>query len=404
MGIALDGSTPAVIDDIGTSSATEVTASFSPPAKSLVVVVVNLVYAAGMPWSSEPLTVSDSLSNSYAAGPIAQDPSYYSATSGIFTNYYASAPGSITLTVTRNPPTLYPALFEVVTYVLTGARASQSGAGSAATYISSPSSGVVYSNITVTSGSSWVIVGAAVEDVSSTISGSPSGVGGTTVEDHQNETTDYAASVVGHATGASGSTALGWTWDSITYPFSWAALEVLSAELDVPVAQVSVSAPAPRIAAPTLLMALAAAAGSDDAGNAFAAGFTGRTYAFQPGTLPLALEAPHAMPAMSNSWAAGSGGQAKYQVNANGNLEVSFVLRTVGTLTDGTAIWAAGGLPAGYRPPVAKYIPITVVGTYSASGDTPSLLLGTDGSVKIYGLSGSTLTGIDAHGVIPLNL
>ena len=240
--------------------------------------------------------------------------------------------------------------------------------------------------------------------MSSTISGSPSGVGGTTVEDHQNETTDYAASVVGHATGASGSTALGWTWDSITYPFSWVALEVLSAELDVPVAQVSVSAPAPRIAAPTLLMALAATAGSDDAGNSFAAGFTGRTYAFQPSTLPLALEAPHAMPACSNSWAAGTGGQAKYQVNANGNLEISFVLRTVGTLTDGTAVWAAGGLPAGYRPPVAKYLPVTVVGTYSVSGNTPALLFGTDGSVKIYGLSGSTLTGIDAHGVIPLNL
>ena len=178
--IALDGSTPAVIDDIGTSSATEVTASFSPPAKSLVVVVVNLVYAIAMPWSSEPLTVSDSLSNSYAAGPIAQDPDCFSATSGIFTNYYASAPGSITLTATRNPPTLYPALFEVVTHVLTGARASQSGAGSAATYVSSPSSGVVYSNITVTSGrNSWVIVGAKIKEVSSTISGSPSGVGGT---------------------------------------------------------------------------------------------------------------------------------------------------------------------------------------------------------------------------------
>ncbi len=40
--------------------------------------------------------------------------------------------------------------------------------------------------------------------------------------------------------------------------------------------------------------------------------------------------------------------------------------------------------------------------TYSA--EMPAILFGTDGSIKIYGISASTVTGIDAHGVIPLNV
>ena len=84
------------------------------------------------------------------------------------------------------------------------------------------------------------------------------------------------------------------------------------------------------------------------------------------------------MPAMSNSWAAGSGGQAKYQVNANGNLEVSFVLRTVGTRRTAPPSGLPGACLPGTQPPVAKYIriqwsaPIQLPGTLrpSCSGRT----------------------------------
>ena len=175
--------------------------------------------------------------------------------------------------------------------------------------------------------------------------------------------------------------------------------------ISLPVGQLDLAGPAiqPRIEL-TLLCALAAAAGTDDSGSTYAQGFTGVTTAFQPLTAPVLVETVHNMPAMSNSWAAGSGGQAKYRINSNQCLEFSFVLRTIGTLTDATVLWAAGSLPAGYQVPVAKYWPVVLIGTYAVSGNTPSLLFGTDGSIAIYGISGSTVTGIDAHGVLPLEL
>lgn len=152
----------------------------------------------------------------------------------------------------------------------------------------------------------------------------------------------------------------------------------------------------------TLLCALAAHSGTDDSGSTFAQGFTGKTVAFQPFSSPLTFETPHNMPGMSNSWAVGAGGQAKYFLDANGNLDISFILNTIGTRTDGTILWAAGSLPNGYQVPIAKYWPVTVIGTYSYSGETPSLLFGTDGSIKIYGISANAPTSIQSHGVIPL--
>lgn len=179
---------------------------------------------------------------------------------------------------------------------------------------------------------------------------------------------------------------------------------VITYSLSLPRAQINIAAAIqPRIAL-TLLAALAARAGTDDSGATFTQGFTGKTTAFQPGSNPLAFEAAHNMPAMAASWAVGAGGQAKYMFDSNGNLEFAFVLRTIGTKTDATVIWSAGSVPSGYRPPVAKYWPVTVIGTYVVSGNTPALLFGTDGSIAVYGISASTVTGIDAHGILPLNL
>jgi hypothetical protein len=62
-----------------------------------------------------------------------------------------------------------------------------------------------------------------------------------------------------------------------------------------------------------LLAALQPAAGTDTAGNAFAAGYTGPVTAVQPGTSPSAAETWHDFPPGANGWGLGSGGWKKYR-------------------------------------------------------------------------------------------
>lgn len=157
---------------------------------------------------------------------------------------------------------------------------------------------------------------------------------------------------------------------------------------------------------PGLICSMTASAGTDGKGNAYATGYTGPVSAFYPiVAAPNVVETAHAMPAMAASWAVGVGGLAKYMLDSAGNLNFVFILRTIGTKTDATAIWAAGSLPAPYRPPEAKYWPVVMIGSaFTYAAELPSILFGTDGSIKIYGIASSTVTGIDAHGILPLNL
>jgi hypothetical protein len=92
----------------------------------------------------------------------------------------------------------------------------------------------------------------------------------------------------------------------------------------------------------TLIGALSPAAGTDQFGNAFGAGFTGQAQAFQPGVSPTVVETWHSLSA-GNSWT----GTFWYKL---------FPDNTVGIIASGvtTAAAAVNGtiitLPSGYRP------------------------------------------------------
>jgi len=212
--ITLDGSTPAAVDNIASTSATAVTASFSPPAGSMVVIVVNVSFA-GIP-ASITVTVTDSASTAYTAGPAKWDTRF--EYSGIFTHQYASAPGSVTVTATRSATG--SALFQVVPYVLDGTAASQSGAAS---QTSSSTSNVtaVEASVTTTVTGSWVITGAGVDNENTYTPVALS-------TDHAaNDGTDSVSAAAGHAvTGTPGATTIGWTISGASN-FALAALEIL---------------------------------------------------------------------------------------------------------------------------------------------------------------------------------
>ena len=217
MTLALDGSTPVAVDLTGSTAGTATTASFSPPANSMAVMAVNIGYAVNTT-TGPTVTCADSNGNTYTAGPNDYDARFDG--SYIFTFFYSSAPGSITVTVTRTGA-LGSSLFEVVPYVLTGSGANQAGAASAHTH-NTTSSTTGTSSITTTTAGSWVIVAGAQGNNEA----SWTAVGLTT--DHtQDDHTDGNSAAAGHfVTVTPGATTLGWTFPT-SAPISWAALEIL---------------------------------------------------------------------------------------------------------------------------------------------------------------------------------
>lgn len=220
MPILQDASTPAAVDNVASVAGTAATASFTPPANSLVVIVANIGYLTNA-GSGPTVTCADSLANSYTAAPAASWDGQFAGVY-IFSHFYVASPGAITVTVTRTVQ-LGSALFELVPYVLTGANSSQAGAGSA-TF--SAGSGAFSHAITTTATGSWTLTGLSVGN---TETGTPSPIGGLTTDHFFNDTSDIVAATAGHvATVTPGATTLGWTWASSS-DFAWAALEILPA-------------------------------------------------------------------------------------------------------------------------------------------------------------------------------
>lgn len=220
MAISKDASTPVAVSKLGSTSATAVTAGFSPPAGSLVVIAVGIGYSTNTT-TGPTVTVKDSLANAYAAGPAAYDGNFDG--SYLFTHYYASAPGSVTVTATR-AVALGASLFEVLTWVLDGAASSQGGAGSNSTHATTQVT-AIEGSITTTQGGSWTVVTAAVGNQVSTFTAVACSNDYT-----EDDTTDSASGVGGHAvTGTPGTVAaMGWTVATASF-FAWAALEILPA-------------------------------------------------------------------------------------------------------------------------------------------------------------------------------
>ena len=156
----------------------------------------------------------------------------------------------------------------------------------------------------------------------------------------------------------------------------------------------------------------AATSGTDYLSAAWsAAGFVipaGSIAAVDPSTgtvaAPAVAEPWHSMPSMSASWSVS--GFAEYRLLPTGDLQLAFQDLVPGTDTDGTTIWAAGSLPAAYRPAhnsprLAAYSNALRTGAVGTATEGPALTVLTDGSVECFGIAAAS-TRVDLSAIVPL--
>ena len=219
MAISQDASTPSPASATAASPAQSVTASFSPPSGSLVAVLVAV--CAQSTSGSPVLSVTDSGSHTWTQRVAIADTTYSAA--GIFTAYFASAPGSITVT---GHSTIAVAGVMTAPVVLDGAAVSQSGAATAST--ASTNSAAVNGSITTTTTGSWVL--AAGSTGSSGGTHTPTAATSNLYAPYS-DSPDAATFLAGKqatATGTPGAVSLGWT-ASARSDAAWCALEILPA-------------------------------------------------------------------------------------------------------------------------------------------------------------------------------
>jgi hypothetical protein len=213
--IGEDASTPPAATKTVTSATMAVTtASFSPPAGTLLVATLDITHASGTP----SVTMSSTIAGNpaWTTGPALNAGTNYAA---VFYLYLASAPGAITVTATNSTSQSQNGQLSV--RVVTGAASAQGGAGS---NTASGTSTSFTGSVTTTETGSRVYLAVAANAAESSIT--PNGAT-TTIANYQpsgGETLLSGRSSAG--TGTPGSTAFGWTAGSST-TFTWAGLEIL---------------------------------------------------------------------------------------------------------------------------------------------------------------------------------
>ena len=216
--IAVDGVSPPVVALTNTRATSLVTASFTPPANTMLAVLASFEYQTT--GSTAPvLTVTDSASGTWITGPSVYDG--ISANAAIWTQYLYN---SETITVTLNVTAVaaYGAILAV--YVLDGPASIQGQTGHATATPSVPTTGWS-GNITTTKIGSWVMIAASGAAQASV---TPSGI--TTLYDLQDSVEGASLLTARQATATTvpGVTPLGWT-SSVAGSFAWAALEIVPA-------------------------------------------------------------------------------------------------------------------------------------------------------------------------------
>jgi phosphatidylinositol-3-phosphatase len=210
-----DPSTPAVVHS-GYGASSLSTPSFSPPAGSLLEVIVNALQPAP---GGDTVTVTDAKGDSFTAGPhIAATKAPTS--SWFFQLYQTSAPGPLTVTAHQAGSNL--GTLQLAVRVLTGAAPSQAGAASG-TFNGTTFTTSETHALTNTQPGSWVYVAAGNGDSSATMTP----VSSQANVDVWNDSHSGNDGAIGQlATSGTGSQVLGWT-ASNPDPFAWAAQEVL---------------------------------------------------------------------------------------------------------------------------------------------------------------------------------
>lgn len=439
MAIALSGTSPAAYN--GAPPGT--TATFAPPANSLLVVCVS-----GTEAYSVTNTVSDSVGGSYS------NPVHYSAgllgTHGavdIFTRYLTTAPGNMTITVSSTfSGTLATWYFKVL--VLTGCDSGQSGIASGTSNGSSASSEVT---LTPNFTGSWIV---GITDINASKGFTRSPVTNFTEIDWHTFTSgsfDYDNGCGANETGPSGSTVIGWTFSS-SGPNSTGALEIkaggspvtvnlTTAQVNVaaispvvniggkvvelPTAQVNVAAPAPTISTASitsggqgtagnikityvspsvqaLAYSISPKVGIDSYGNQVPIGYQGPLSAIQPGSNPVVTETWHSL-SLTNCAASGNGANGFFY-RYRGDNEVELVWDITLTSTSGNPNLVT--LPAGYLPAVQQNLLSSWYGTGPATYQTnfsPHLLVFTSGIIQAENCLGLTTVSLCGRTKITLD-
>jgi hypothetical protein len=127
-----------------------------------------------------------------------------------------------------------------------------------------------------------------------------------------------------------------------------------------------------------LIAAISPVAGSDAAGNAFAAGFTGQIQAIHPGSSPTLVETWQAMPAFNTNFSHSVPAPA-YKLNADNTVSLTGICSVVSGTTSGTVVT----LPAAYSPISVKKFPIAISGGTPATAANVQLTINTNGTIQI---------------------
>lgn len=148
----------------------------------------------------------------------------------------------------------------------------------------------------------------------------------------------------------------------------------------------------------TLAFALSPVAGSDSAGNSFAAGLTGNVTAFEPSMIPATPETWHAV-TLENGWTNAGVLTCQYKMLP---FNAVFIVGTLtpGTTTDGTTLFT---LPASYCPVHQICFALGTQGLSSTRNNVGFIAVNTDGSCNVYGVSGTGLEFIHFSGIVPLD-
>lgn len=226
MAIAIDASSPPVATASANTTSTIVTASFTPPAGSLLVVAAAIGYNGST--TSTPFTISDSLSGTWQQDAVEAPSSGGLPKAQICSRLIGS---SAAMTVTLTTDTLQKGK-NLTVWVLTGAASSSWKGGS------NVSTTTLDGSITTTVTGSLVFLAGAI-DANATLTADAR----TTTTQNFTDATDNLQLLTGHATSATGTpgaTTLGWT-GTLTSP-SWAAVEYLQA--------VAVARPQPLLQTP----------------------------------------------------------------------------------------------------------------------------------------------------------
>jgi Domain of unknown function (DUF4082) len=222
MTIAEDASTPSVVTATADTTGVITTASFTPPANSLLVAVFNVGYTSA---AAPVVSVSDSGGGTWTSGG---GIGTTKSNSLVWWRYCTTSPGAITVTATDTQHA--SAGRQLVVRVLTGA-SPQQGRAYGATFITTAPTGTVDFHYGVTGNQftgSWTYV-ASCQDTSS-LTLTPTA--GTTSISGLNDTTDSVNMAVGRKTTPTvtpGTTVdLGWTANNSTNA-AYIALEIIPA-------------------------------------------------------------------------------------------------------------------------------------------------------------------------------